>query len=89
MAVSCKRRYSSLTNAKLSDNRNFRILYGVDFAIDCVAFRLDDVTGRHGRTQSYSADNNNIPLLEWVAGITRAACESRPFENSTFSMLRM
>ncbi|KAF8351407.1 subunit 17 of mediator complex-domain-containing protein [Amanita rubescens] len=56
---------------------NFRILYGDDFAIDCVAFRLDDVTGRHGRTQSYSADNTRISLFEWIARITQAACERR------------
>lgn len=59
------------------DDRNFRILYGDDFAIDCVAFRLDDVTGRHGRTQSYSADNTHISLFEWIARITQSACERR------------
>ncbi|KAK2466253.1 hypothetical protein APHAL10511_001895 [Amanita phalloides] len=56
---------------------NFRIQYGNDFAIDCMAFRLDDVTGRHGRTLSYSTHDGHVSLLEWVRGTIQAACESR------------
>lgn len=56
---------------------NFCIQYGDDHTIDCIAFRLDEVTGGHGRTQMYATDGNQIPLLEWVAGTIQAACEKR------------
>ncbi|KAF8621575.1 hypothetical protein AX15_007601 [Amanita polypyramis BW_CC] len=56
---------------------NFGIRYGDDFAIDCIAFQMDEVTGRHGRTTSYSAHANYTPLLEWITGVIQAACKNR------------
>jgi len=56
---------------------NFCIQYGDSHTIDCIAFRLDEVTGGHGRTQMYATDGNRIPLFEWVAGTIQAACEKR------------
>jgi len=56
---------------------NFRVQYGDDYAIDCIAFRLDEKSGRHGQTQTYAMHGNHAPLFEWVAGTIQAACEKR------------
>jgi len=56
----------------LNKSRNFRVIYGLNYAINCTAYLLGCSTGKQGQAHLYPPkEHEGMKFLDWVEYLVR------------------
>lgn len=56
----------------LNESRNFRVIYGSNYAINCTAYLLKCLPGKQGQAHLYpSGEYKGMKFLDWVECLIR------------------